>query len=538
MLNEGSQGRRAPIEDRAIYVVLVIVVLHVVVAWYTRDPGLGWTEDDAEYLLLARQLQHFGYRESWDILSPLHARYPPGFPFMLALVGAVVANNLQGLAAFVTLCSAAAILFWYDAIRRVLGWEVALLSTLLYASNPDVLRNATMAMSETPFTLLVCAALWAVTREREGRRFSVLAGGLTVAAALTRSAGIVFLPALALHWLLARRPRHVLGLALASSLVAGWLVFAVTAPNADDHRLYVADMLGATDPQLGLIARTVQDIPRKAFGYLTYNLPGVLALPTLPNTPVDNVLWALAVTGGLAMGLFFLARAWPAAALFAAAYGALLLVWVFRFNRLVDPIVPLIVLLLVLGFRGPGTSVGRIRRTGVVVLVGIILFGALRRDVGTIKAASTCDRTNPAVSAGCWTPMQRDFLRLANWVRDSVPGDATFFVPKEASFHMHSLRKTINHIRGLKEDSASLGNFLRQRGVGYSVLSLVGPRGRPHSELVRDACHEFDIVREFGPTTFLLKVRDQPTPTDSTSTCVRLRSAIAGLPPIPPDEDG
>ena len=93
----------------AILLVLAIAIAHAVTAWLGRTPGFGWGEDDAAYLLLGQSLRHFSYRELQDVGAPIHARFPPVFPLLLAMVGAPVGDNLGVLLAFVALCSGAAL---------------------------------------------------------------------------------------------------------------------------------------------------------------------------------------------------------------------------------------------------------------------------------------------------------------------------------------------------------------------------------------------------------------------------------------------
>src|SRR5688572_26547049 len=230
--------------SRVATVALIATLAHLVLAWLMRTPGLGWGEDDAAYLLLSEQIQQLRYLDVQDILAPVHARFPPGFPAMLAVVGKLTGGRLDAMLAFVALCSAVSVLLLFDAARRVLGDEVAVLATVVYAINPGSLADAGNLMSEAPFKMLVYLALWGALRDTEGTRFAVVAGAATILAALTRSAGVVFIPALGAYWLWKRRYRWVIGLGLGSLVVVAWFAFSFNAPDASDRRLYVADIKG------------------------------------------------------------------------------------------------------------------------------------------------------------------------------------------------------------------------------------------------------------------------------------------------------
>ncbi|MBK6843377.1 MAG: glycosyltransferase family 39 protein [Gemmatimonadetes bacterium] len=135
----------------------------------------------------------------------MHARFPPLFPLMLAVVGWPVADNLDVLIAFVSLCSAGAILLAYDGARRAFGDDVALSVALLMALNPAVLWMGGNLMAEAPFVLFTMLALWGLVREDESPRYALVAGVAVHLAALTRTAGVVFAAAIFGYWIVRRR---------------------------------------------------------------------------------------------------------------------------------------------------------------------------------------------------------------------------------------------------------------------------------------------------------------------------------------------
>ncbi len=450
--------------SRVTTVALIAAIAHLVLAWLMRTPGLGWGEDDAAFLLLSEQVQHLQYREVQDILAPIHARFPPGFPAMLAVVGKIFGNRLDAMFAFVALCSAASLLLLFDSVRRVLGDEIAVLATVVYAINPASLADAGSLMSEAPFRLLVYLALWGAVRETEGTRFAVVAGAATILAALTRSAGVVFIPALGAYWIWKRRYRWAIGLALGSLVVVAWIAFSFNAPDASDRRLYVADLRGSRPTIRDAIAARFGELVPRLANYLTDYIPWSVAAPTIRGTPIDNAIWALSfIVLGVA-GMFVLARKWMPAALFVGSYGLLLVFWRFGFERLVRPVVPLILVLLLGGASAVfGAVAPRYRRGALFVLAALLAVGAFQRTAPELSNILACDRAAPADSPACWPVPDREFLKVAAWVRDSTVPDALFFVSKERAFYFHSGRKSINQDRGLREDSTSIGDYLRSR---------------------------------------------------------------------------
>ena len=523
-----TNGDRVMGMSRATALAIGIALVHAVLAWVIRSPGLAWGEDDAAFLLLARDLQSFHYRELQDVLTPVQARFPPMFPAMLAVVGKISGNRLDVLLAFVGLCSTAGLLFFFDAARRTIGEEIALVATALYAVNPTALADAGNLMSEAPFKLLVALALWGAVRETEGPRYAIVAGAATIFAALTRTAGVVFIPALMLYWLLKRRYRWAIWLAVASLPVVAWLAFSFNAPDASDRRLYVADIKGRDiDPGQQAVQPLRWLVPR-ARQYLTDIVPWTLAVPTIRGTPVDNVIWLATafVCGGV--GLIAFARRWRLAALFMLSYGALLTLWRFSFDRLVHPVVPLMLLMLLTGVAVIGKRFfPRYARWAVLGAGAVLMFGAMRRTVPEVSRLLACDRSVPEQSPSCWALPDRELLTLAHWVRDSTPADAVFLVPKERAFFVHSGRKSINQDRALREDSLTIAPYLRSRGVQYTVLAPVGVRIRRHNELIKSACRDFELVKRFSNRTMLFRLLPATAPVDSASACAASRDVGA-----------
>lgn len=510
--------------SRATAFALTAAVVHLVLAWMMRTPGLGWGEDDSAFLLLSQDLQSFHYRETQDILAPVHARFPPVFPAMLAVVGGIFGNRLDVLFAFVGLCSAASVLLLFDATRRAIGEEIAVLVTALYAINPSALADAGSMMSESPFKLFLYLALWGAVRDSEGTRFAVVAGAATILGALTRTAGVVFIPALGFYWFVKRRYTWVVGLAIASIPVVAWLGFAFNAPDAHDRRLYVADLKSGEESFGDALAQRFGRLIPRLWLYLTNYIPWTVAVPTVGGTPLDNVVWVVSFGVFGIAGILTLLRQWESAALFLAAYGVLLAVWRYSFDRLVRPIVPLLFLILL---AGASTLIGKYRPRqrrwvvwGAAALLGL---GAVRLGAPEFSKRLACDRASPAESPECWPRAERELLTLAHWVRDSTPPEALLFVSKERAFYVHSGRKSINQDRGLREDSTTIGSYLRSRGVDYTAVTPVGVYSRRHRVLLRGACRDFELVKVFSRQTLLLRVLPEPAPGDDTPACEAIR---------------
>ena len=184
---------------------LLIVLLWAVFTLSRWTPCLSVSPDAAIYVELGHGLARGeGYRVHG---VPCRA-YPPGFPLMLRATlsppgsgNYTAANGVGVLSALGAMLAAA----WLLA-QRHRGWTLALLTALVCAA-PAFLLQADRMVSDVPFffmAMLYLAAadrFWSAERLRPG--LSVLAALALGAAALTRSAGVMFYP-MALLWLAGR----------------------------------------------------------------------------------------------------------------------------------------------------------------------------------------------------------------------------------------------------------------------------------------------------------------------------------------------
>ena len=500
-----------------------VVLLHAILAWLSRIPALSWGEDDAAYILLAQQLRHFGYRELQDIAAPIHARFPPGYPLIIALLGWPFHDSVDALLALNIGFTAATIVLLYLAARRHLGDAIALILAALFALNPTSLWDSGHIMAEAPFKCLMMLGLWALSEEDRGAKYSAIAGAAIIGAALTRSAGLVLLPALFTYWVLQRRYRHAALFAVASALTVGlWTGWALVAPDPEHRRLYVSDigLAGPRRPRGAFLGDILGRIPSRVRRLATIVFPTALGLPVIRGTLVDNVAWLLLVTVLGASGTIVLWRRWRAAALLALFYGGLLVIWRYSDERFANPLVPLLLAAMLVGADWLARRyASRYRVALLAMLSALLMLGASRVVSVRLRDALGCDRAIPMDDQACWSPEYRAYLQAARWVRDSTPAAAIFFVNKERGFYMHSARRTINQDRVLQEDSLSLAPFLRSRGATHAVIAPVGTRSDRHNFLLAQACRDFVVLREFPMATVVVRLREATDPANDDGAC-------------------
>lgn len=515
----------------ALTVAALALLLHAWLAWSTRLPMISTGGDDAVYLALARALRDGSYRELWVPGTPIHAMYPPGYPLLLAMIGATGSADVPRMIGLNIGASVMALFLTAILACRIAPW-LGVATVIVLAPNPGLVHAAGFSTAEPVFTALVLATLVAVpgVGARANGRL-VVAGACAIGASLTRSIGVALIIALLLDWMLDRRWRAAALLGAASALTVGsWLAWTVRAPRLAEGSSYIADAVftpaaAPTPFVMVLAARVAENVP----AYLTRALPEVLAQPALPGTVLDNVLGlALLVMFGTA-GAICARRRLRTGVLFLAVYAAVMALWPYWFARLLLPVLPLLVLLLLAGAWSLSAPV-RHRRRSVVVTAFVAALLALvtvppMRDRYVQTAG--CDRSVDARrSLSCVSGRQRDFFAAVDEIARLAPATTPLLTAKAATVFVLSGRQSVRQDVALRQrDPDRFIAWLRERNVELVLLSHMQFQQWHVSPMLQARCRSFALVRTFPTHAAVLRLRpvDAPDPSlDGESACVAI----------------
>jgi len=438
-----------------ILVVVAALLPSAWLAWNWRHmPHLGFHHDDSLYFVTAKSwAEGKGHRIESFPGAPPQTKYPPGLPLLLSLVWRInpqFPDNLPLLMLIswtaLPLFLAAAALYFRDLGFGV--WQTAFFCVWL-AVTPVVVGFSVMAMAELWFGALLVASV--VLAERLGRRgarwwWAAVLGGLAAAAALTRSAGVFLLPSITAVLLWRRQFKKALVfLAVALPPLAAWNWWKATHyPASDDlitlyytnYPAYRLAVMGWGDPS--------ELIPHNLNALLT-GLGKLFVFYDVNSFGVVTIGRVLAV--GALVGLVRLARRtgkvqFP---LFAAAYGAVVLMWHFPPDvRFVTPLAPLL-------FAGFATEASRLgeqlrrawrsrspgNRAASVVTMAVLLAGAgwwVRQTwygVTTFLPAAFEERQH----------VLEGNLTAYDWVRRNTASESRFFAFDDAVFYLYTGRQ-------------------------------------------------------------------------------------------------
>jgi hypothetical protein len=519
----------APTLTRRLTLLLVALLgAHALLAWQLRARGVFTFGDDAAYLLLSRSLRAFSYREVQFIGEPIAARFPPGYPAILAIAG-VFGERLGVIAAAGIAFSASGLWAMFDVIRRRWSAQLALLVTGVVAVNPIFVRDAGAIASEGAFMALVLWSLWAADRCESGARRGVVAGATAIMAAMVRSAGVTLPLALGVHWLLRRRIRAVAALAVASAMTVGaWLAWTTLAPRRDVRRSYIDDAVVAETPGASPVSVIAQRIRTNTTEYLAQTAPDELALPLVKRTHIDNVVWVLLIVTLAGAGMASAWRRWNAAVVWFALYALLLAVWPYNIERFLEPLLPLVIAFMIVGAWTIASIPWQSGRWPVVApaAVGALLAGlSLGRNADAVADAADCDRNR----VSCAPAPSLDYVDASIYAATHTPPDARFVAPKNATLYYFAPRQSVFWDEVIAQDSTSFLPFLERNEARFILVTPVYYQQVAIVRLALAHCAQFDLVKAFSPETLILQRRDEPTGPD-TPACralARLESRLA-----------
>jgi hypothetical protein len=503
---------RAVSAQRRIVTVIVAVAVgvHVVAAWLARPMGFMTGQDDAEYVILARSLRSGGYHELHRAGEPIHAQYPPGYPAMIAAWTALVGDEFDRVVLLNLGLSAAMLLVLRRVmLKRRFGEVEATGSVLVLAVNPSLVGLAGSVRSEPAHMLLALGCLLALGAPRPTRRSLVIGGALAIAAALTRSIGAALLAAVAAHWLLERRWKAVAAFAVAAGVTVGaWLVWTALAPGQYVGSSYVADLRAGT-AGVTWAPGPLRRIPDNVAWYARTAVPWALAIPTVRGTVLDNAasLLLLILLGSL--GLWTLLRRWRPAALYLLLYAGVLALWLWRVERFVVGLLPLIVPAVLMG----GTALGalvRLRRPWLVpaaIALVLLATGAVR-TADAVADARRCDRTATLPDPACMTADQASFFDAIRWTQARADEDAVFLTAKAAPLWIYTGRQSVSFHAAARADTAALIPFLQELGTDYILLTVLDEaEPRRFAPRLAAVCDRLALEATFPPNALLFSIR-------------------------------
>ncbi len=332
----------------SVLIFLIVLVPATRFAWVNRKmPSFGWVHDDAILFISAKSLTiGGGYRILSVPGAPPQTKYPVLYPLYLSLIWRLNPNfpdnlRLASLFCWILVVAALALSWRY---YRGQGWNPARswVMLALIAVNPWTLVIGQAMLSETLFLCFVLATFIVV--EKPGVKMALLAGALAGCAYLTRSAGIVLLgtvPAI----LISKRERTRAAAFFAAMLpfIVAWMswVHFRMPVSPDPQSMYYTNYFGEWRQTVG--PDNIAIVVWKNLDDVLFTI-GQLVIPNVVSFPGVKIITQTAAVA-IICGVVRLARRGEGVqyALFCLASSGVLLIWTPSSEKLVMPMLPLLV---------------------------------------------------------------------------------------------------------------------------------------------------------------------------------------------------
>ena len=507
---------------------VMLLVLHAVLAWLGRAPGILAGEDDSRYIALARSLRGGQYREIWSPDAPAHHMYPPGYSTLLAAWTAIGGEGFDWLVALQIVLAVATLALAFDAIRRVAPPVVALAAMLILAVNPHLLSSAGEVRSECALGFVITLAFWASVGLPRGGRQTAIILAAAIAAPMMRTAGIVLPAAVVADLFLARRYRDAALSALLFAATVGPLIaWTMSDPAPLAGTSYAADLV-ARDAGESLGRGFIGRIIRSASFYPAQAIPIILPVPTIAGTPIDNAIATLIIVVGMGAGMFALFGRARLGVLIVLATAGMLSLWPWRAVRFLEPLLPLIVLLLLVGVERATSLLNRRAEIAAIAAVTfIIACTGAARSATQISAVRGCERGGVLPDARCLTPQERAYFSAIRFVRDSLPRGSRIVTVKAASLFHYTDTPTLRASRLIVLDTVAFWNRLAELKADYVIIGEVHDSEWPGLGFrLQTRCERLRIAAQYAPTTYVLRILPPDSAMATGNACAEITRVV------------
>lgn len=332
--------------------------------------------DSPRYLIYSRAIVDLGEYRATDLPgSPLYSWRPPGLSILLAPVMALFPYDVM--AAKVVILTSGALLLWtvFELTRIHSQFWPAFLITAVVATSPSFLVLSTEVLTETPYTLGVCVVLLILGRSTvpipsttstgfDRSRFLLMIAACLVLAFVPwlRTAGVSLVAAVGLWSILSTVRWHWLSGVVAAAMGLGLLAWRNKQAAGEN---YVGSLLTRIRGQ-GFGATTASGFDT-IWHYLC-TIPGLLLpgmttdrawyspvlLESSATVYVSYVMAACIASAVILLALIGMcqrrAHGGSLALLYVSIYCACLVVWPWRHERFVWPLMPVVLCYLPAGF--------------------------------------------------------------------------------------------------------------------------------------------------------------------------------------------
>lgn len=493
---------------------VLLVVAHVLLALLVFEPTLFPGADAGHYMVLGEAIRSgAGFRDIQLPGSPLHAKFPPGYPAILAVAGWF--GGLQLFKLLSLAFTSACVWLTYRIAEAFTDRKGAIVAATLLAVSPVFLDFSHRVLSEAAFTLLVLATVVATLGDR---KLGAVALAAAAAAFFTRTAGLAVLVGLVVWTLLSRDRRGTaVALVVAVGCVVGWAVYQRLAQPMQPGYLQQLVQENPYLPEAGTVG--MADFPvraaRNMWRYASSELPGSFGFATTRSgTILSTALAGVVLSTACLIGWLKSAgeRIRPTH-LILAVYVALILLWppVWTDRRFLLPVLPLLLVFGVVGGQAVAAKLPRPAGLGVIaLLVGAVAGGSLHMEASLIPSRVACQSAYRAGSP-CDLPQYREFYAMGRWAAENTPPGSVIVNRSPATFFLFSRRQ--GDLYPYSTDPEIVLRGLDEMGADYVLVDRLSATTNLYLvPAITANLDRFEVVHTEGGASGTVLLRVLPTP--------------------------
>ncbi|PQA56235.1 ArnT family glycosyltransferase [Siphonobacter curvatus] len=535
MKNKNLTTEPTPVSTAGTSRILLYVyaALLALIGWfvfqYIFDKKLSLTGDATDYYMLGKAIaQGDGYV---GITGPERVpanHFPPGYPFVIALIMRLFSDKTTTIQAFNGFFLVVSLLLLFDMFRRMgRNIHLAFVGALLVALNFHILQYATMMMSEMTYFFISLLALWFFVKSDLKRPawkdpyFWGFALGV-VASYYVRQTGLMMLGGAGLYLLVRKKWQHILFMGVI--FVLGVLPWQIRASKlGGDSHLRDMQRINPLRPEEGVVqgfGGWVERFWHNTERYITREIPSATLSTNVEDyaSSVSSGEWlaGLALLALITLGWFHLRQYRLLMAGYAMATFALLLIYpeVWTGNRLMLHLVPFFVFcglyglyyLIGLGLEKVRVTSPLVRRVGVPFLFLFLVPSFIGQTATETRPGDGIKFLRQMARIPSYDPAHENYFQAAAWIKEYAPQNSMVVCRKPSLFVVFSNSYVTTY--PYTENQKDFREYLTKRKTNFVVVDALGYSSTPRYLIpyVQANPDQFEIVLQLqNPDTFLCR---------------------------------
>jgi len=440
--------------------ILIVLLVFAGILYLLSINNYFWVDgDNVKYVLLGKCILSGDYNDIWEVTSPPHLTYWPGFPLMLS-IPLLVTNNIAVLKLVPIICLLIGFIFLYKYLELKFDAKWAITGLFLCVINPAMFTFAHTLLTQTPFFMTLIISIYYTEKfiiqkkQIKSKEFFWLLFS-TILAKYIRAEGDFLALFIFIYLLLKKRIKPAfIFLGVFITFNAVWIIRnKIAYLNATDlQKKYFLKNFGRTANilkkgpyQEGTV--TLSDLIVRFFeGIKIYFLLIIPANVLGMNFMINKPFWGFTLGILILYGFFasfdikkfkeisiksLMNKTTPMHMYF--VFGILLVLLAFgRTEKYLFPIIPFLIIFIFM-------SIDKILK--IIRLKTKVVFAILLIIFAYFSITKTFNLLNKERSNRYYNPVFANYLELAKWFGKQFPPEVKVITRKSEYFYWYSKRK-------------------------------------------------------------------------------------------------